>query len=216
MSANAIEFRAVSKRFGALSVLDGLTFAVEAGAGLRLLGPSGSGKTTVMRLMAGLDRPDSGVIEVRGERVAGAGAFVPPVVRRVGMVFQDFALWPHMRIEAQLRFVMAARGLPRSQRGPRARTLLELVELEGRRRSFPDALSGGEQQRAAIARTLAAEPDILLLDEPFSNIDGALRERIAAELLRRRSDLGVTIVLATHHGDEAEALCRQAIELRRP
>lgn len=216
MSANAIEFRSVSKRFGALTVLEPLSFAVESGAGLRLLGPSGSGKTTVMRIIAGLERPDSGAVTLRGASVAGDGVFVPPLARRVGLLFQDFALWPHMRVETQLRFAMASWGIPRAEQPARVAALLDLVELTDRRRSFPDALSGGEQQRAAIARTFATDPDILLLDEPFSNIHGSLREKLAAHLARRRRELGTTIVLATHHGEEAEALCQQTIELRRP
>ena len=134
------------------------------------------------------------------------GAFVPPVERGIGMVFQDFALWPHMRVAKHLDFVLRGRGLPRHARALRAGAMLELLHLRDRRGAYPGELSGGEAQRLAIARALITEPRILLLDEPFANIDAELRQDIMDEVLRRKHSHRAAILLATHNADEAELL----------
>jgi ABC-type Fe3+/spermidine/putrescine transport system ATPase subunit len=204
---NAIESRDLTKGFGTVQAVSGISFTLGAGEMLALLGPSGSGKTTLLRLVAGLERPDAGTISLFGQEG------LPPEDRGVGMVFQDLALWPHMRMARHLDFVLRGRGLPRQDRRERISQLLDLVQLDDRRRAFPNQLSGGQAQRLAIARTLATEPRILLLDEPFANLDHALRERIMVEVLRRKQEDGLTIILATHNHDEMLALADHTITM---
>lgn len=171
---------------------------------LAILGPSGCGKTTTLRLIAGLERPDEGVIEIGGCIVADGHRFLPPEERGVGLVFQDYALFPHLTVEENIAF-----GLWRLSRGERKRRvdeLLSLLWLEEYRSRYPHQLSGGQQQRVAIARALAPYPAVLLLDEPFANLDAELRHRMREELRRLLREVGVTVVLVTHDRDEALAL----------
>jgi ABC-type Fe3+/spermidine/putrescine transport system ATPase subunit len=200
---HAIELASVTKRFGKLLVLDNLSLAVDEGETLCVLGPSGSGKTTLLRIVAGLELPDRGEVLINGVYANRKRTYMPPAEREIGMVFQDLALWPHMRAERHLDFVLQARRLPREDRRARIEDLLEMCRLGGRRRAYPSELSGGQQQRLAIARALAHDPKILLLDEPFANLDATLQEHILREILRLRRDLGITIVFATH--DEHQA-----------
>lgn len=177
---------------------------VRAGELLAILGPSGCGKTTTLRLIAGLERPDTGAIEIGGRVVAGGGRFVPPEERGVGLVFQDYALFPHLTVEENIAFGL--RGFARQERARRVQELLALTGLEAFRTRYPHQLSGGQQQRVAIARALAPHPAVLLLDEPFANLDAELRLRMREELRRLLRDVGVTVILVTHDRDEALAL----------
>jgi iron(III) transport system ATP-binding protein len=177
---------------------------VRAGELLAILGPSGCGKTTTLRLIAGLERPDTGAIEIDGRVVAGGGRFVPPEERGVGLVFQDYALFPHLTVEENIAFGL--RGFARQERARRVQELLALTGLEAFRTRYPHQLSGGQQQRVAIARALAPHPAVLLLDEPFANLDAELRLRMREELRRLLRDVGVTVILVTHDRDEALAL----------
>jgi iron(III) transport system ATP-binding protein len=208
---NAIALHEVSKRFGDRLVLDRFSMTVARGEAVALLGPSGAGKTTLLRLIAGLERPDAGRIEVRDVLASAPGILVPPWMRGIGMVFQDLALWPHMRVQRQLNFVV--RGVSRTERRARVEALLELGGLEARRRAFPAQLSGGEQQRVAILRTLAAHPPILLLDEPFAHLDAALRERIVDHLLELKAAGQVSFVVALHHDAAISRLADRPIVL---
>lgn len=194
----AVALEAVDKTLGGRPVLDGFSLEVPEGGTVCLFGPSGIGKTTVLRIAAGLTRPDRGRVWLAGRAVDGAGPFVPPERRGLGMVFQDLALWPHMRAKRQLAYVLRARGVPWRARRQRVRALLELIELSGRSRAYPADLSGGEQQRLAFARALITEPRVLLLDEPFSNLDARLRQRLAAAIAERQRSRGLAVLAATH------------------
>ena len=198
---SAIAIHEVWKAFGRQPVLRGFSLALPKGAATALLGPSGSGKTTILRLLAGLDVPDRGRITIGERVVSGDGELVPPWERGIGMVFQDLALWPHMRVRRQLAFVLP--HLNRAARRARIDALLELADLGDKAKRLPSQLSGGEQQRLAIARALAPQPEILLLDEPFAHLDQDLRDVFAGHLAALKAT-GVTILIATHHeGDIA-------------
>ena len=198
-AAEPISVRGVQKRFGATPVLTGVNLDVPAGGIVALLGPSGCGKTTLLRAIAGLERPDAGEIRV-GERVlSGPGVFVAAERRRIGMVFQDWALFPHLSVARNVGF-----GLTRDERkGGRIGEALELVGLAGLAERVPATLSGGQQQRVALARAIATRPSVILLDEPFSNLDAALRVQIRAEVARLLRDLGLTALFVTHDQEEA-------------
>jgi len=193
-----LELRDVTKRFPGHVAVEGLSLAVPRGQLLALLGPSGSGKTTTLRLLAGFERPDAGAVIVGGADVTA----LSPAARHIGMVFQHYALFPHLTVGENVAF-----GIPRgSGRGERVRQLLALVDLAGFEHRRIDALSGGQQQRVAVARALGPDPKLLLLDEPLSNLDPALRERTRRELRHALEAVGITTVLVTHEQDEAFAL----------
>jgi len=185
-------------------VVHGLSFVLERGAIGCLLGPSGCGKTTVLRSIAGFEPPRRGEIVLNGERVSGAGTLMPPERRRIGMVFQDFALFPHLCVADNIAFGL--RSWPTREREARVRELAELVGLEASVKQYPHELSGGQQQRVALARSLAPRPDLLLLDEPFSNLDVDLRERLSVEVREIIKASGATAVLVTHDQQEAFAM----------
>ncbi len=192
----------LDKSFDDTHVLSGVDLEVEPGESLALLGPSGCGKTTLLRLIAGLERPDSGSVTVGTTVMAGPGAWVPPEKRQVGMVFQDWALFPHLSVGRNVGY-----GLPRGERdGPRVREALEMVGLGDLGDRMPDTLSGGQKQRVALARAIAPRPSVLLLDEPFSNLDSALRVGVRTEVHRLLVELGITSIFVTHDQDEAFVL----------
>ena len=193
-----IRLDGVTKRFGQVAAVDETSFCVERGQIVALLGPSGCGKTTLLRLVAGFERPDVGTVEVAGRAVSGRGSWVAPEKRRVGMVFQDYALFPHLTVAANVGF-----GLPRGTRTGRVPELLAIVGLDALGARYPHQLSGGQQQRVALARALAPAPELVLLDEPWSNVDPSLRESLRAEVTEIIRPLGVTVVLVTHDREEA-------------
>ncbi|NND85690.1 MAG: ABC transporter ATP-binding protein [Acidimicrobiia bacterium] len=195
-----ISWQHVDRAFGDAKALNGFSLDVEEGAILCLVGPSGCGKTTALRVLAGFDQPDAGRVEIRGRAVVDGTSSVPPERRSVGMVFQDYALFPHLTVEANIRY-----GLGSAQRN-RVGEVLELTGLEGMGNRMPHELSGGEQQRVALARALAPRPDAILLDEPFSNLDASLRDRMRREVRRILNDAGTTAVLVTHDQEEALAV----------
>jgi iron(III) transport system ATP-binding protein len=204
-----IRLDGVSKRFGATTAVDGASLCVERGEVVALLGPSGCGKTTLLRLVAGFERPDAGVVEVAGRTVAAGRTWVVPEERRVGMVFQDYALFPHLTVAENVGF-----GLPRRQRPTRVPELLAIVGLDGLGHRYPHELSGGQQQRVALARALAPAPDLVLLDEPWSNVDPSLRESLRSEVTEIIRPLGVTVVLVTHDREEAFSLADRIALMR--
>jgi iron(III) transport system ATP-binding protein len=191
----------VTRTFDTEAAVDSLSLAVYEGEILTLLGPSGCGKTTTLRLLAGLTRPDAGTISVAGETVAGEGRFVPPEERDIGLVFQEFALFPHLTVAENVAFGID--DWSKSERAARVDELLDLVSLSGYGDHSPDDLSGGQRQRVALARSLAPEPDVILLDEPFSNLDVALRKQMREEVRDILKTTGVTAVSVTHDQEEA-------------
>jgi len=196
----AVRCSDVAKRYGGKTAVQRVSLKVEKGKFLALLGPSGCGKTTLLRLIAGFEVPDTGVIELGGRTVSSESVFVPPESRRAGIVFQDYALFPHLDVSRNIGF-----GLPRSSdRQERVQEMLSLVGLSGLGHRMPHELSGGEQQRVALARALAPNPAVLLMDEPFSNLDADLRIRIRAEVKDILTCAGATVVFVTH--DQQEAL----------
>ena len=198
----SVEVRGVSKRFGDVVAVRSVDLSVSEGELLALVGPSGCGKTTLLRLIAGFERPDDGGITIAGRSVAAPGVFTPPERRRVGMVFQQLALFPHLTVERNIAYGLR-RESSASQRRSRVSDLLRLVGLEGLERRYPDELSGGQAQRVALARALAPEPAVVLMDEPFSSLDVSLREGVRTEVRRILKSAGATAVLVTHDQDEA-------------
>ncbi len=209
--AFAVQARGLRRRFGDVLAVDDVDLDVMPGEMLTVLGPSGCGKTTVLRLIAGLDTPDAGTIEIGGRRVSGAGASVPPERRRVGMVFQDVALFPHLSVRDNIGY-----GLRRDpDRKVRVRELLELIALPDAGDRMPYQLSGGMQQRVAVARALAPRPDVVLLDEPFSSLDAALRTQLRGDVREILRAAGAAAVFVTHDQDEALTLGdRMAVMVR--
>jgi ABC-type Fe3+/spermidine/putrescine transport system ATPase subunit len=215
MSEVFLRLAGVTKRYGASSAVDDLSLVVAAGERVVMLGPSGCGKTTVLRLIAGLERPDTGEISIDGRTVARAGRnLVPPHERRLGFVFQDLALWPHLTVRQNLDFVMGSVGVPRVERADKIREILGLVRIDTLAGRHPHQLSGGEQQRAALARALVGHPRVLLLDEPFSSLDPDLRVALRGEVERLQRALHLTSVLVTHDRDDATALADRIVEMR--
>lgn len=192
--------RDLVKHFGESPVVRGVSFAIMPGDILVLVGPSGCGKTTTLRLIAGFERLDSGSIEIDTQVVADDERHLPPERRRAGMVFQDFAVFPHLSVAQNIGFALGKGQLAQD----RVAQLLELVGLPGKQRKMPHELSGGEQQRVSLARALSTNPAVLLLDEPFSNLDAALRTDMQAEMRMLLKRSGTTAVFVTH--DQAEAL----------
>jgi iron(III) transport system ATP-binding protein len=192
----AIEAQGLVRAFGDRRAVDGVDLRLEVGGFLAVLGPSGSGKTTLLRMIAGFERPDAGAVRIGGEIVAGPSAWVEPEVRRIGMVFQQGALFPHLTVAGNVRFG--------AERSDRVAECLDLVGLADRAGDFPHELSGGERQRVALARALAPEPAVVLLDEPFSALDAGLRERLREEVAAILRAAGTSTLLVTH--DQSEAL----------
>jgi iron(III) transport system ATP-binding protein len=206
----AIHLRAVAKRYGSVQAVKPTSLAVERGELLTVLGPSGCGKTTLLRLIAGFERPEEGVVEVGGRRMAAPDCWVPPERRRIGMVFQDYALFPHLTVAGNVGF-----GLRRgSEAEARVRDVLELVGLQHKAGRYPHELSGGERQRVALARALAPEPEVVLLDEPFSSLDASLRAglRREVELILREAE--ASAVFVTHDQEEALSLADRVAVMR--
>ncbi|MDQ3966457.1 MAG: ABC transporter ATP-binding protein [Actinomycetota bacterium] len=198
-----IRLSGVAKSFGVVEAVRDLDLELTKGKILALLGPSGCGKTTALRLLAGFEYPDAGEIEIAGRLTAGRGVNVPPEKRRVGMVFQDYALFPHLTVAKNIAYGLA--GVRRGKkRNARVAEVLSLARLKGLEERMPHELSGGQQQRIALARALAPEPAIVLLDEPFSNLDATLRAEMRSEMREILRAADATAVFVTH--DQAEAL----------
>ncbi|MFQ5781315.1 MAG: ABC transporter ATP-binding protein, partial [Nitrospiria bacterium] len=204
-----IELVNVTKRFavaGSPAVTD-ISFEIEKGEVLALLGPSGSGKTTILRLIAGFEAPDRGRIFLGGRDVSGLDHYVPPEKRGVGMVFQDYALFPHLTVEGNVTFGLG--HLSRLDQVKKGRDVLELVGLSSLRDRYPHELSGGQQQRVALARALTPDPIVILLDEPFSNLDPDMRSQMQGEVSMILKRTGSTAILVTHDHEEAFAMANR-------
>lgn len=208
---NSITIAGVHKGFGSTPVLKNVDLAVERGEFVALLGPSGCGKTTLLRLIAGLEKPDGGEIMIGEKVVAGPGVFIEPEDRRLGMVFQSFALWPTMTVAQNVAFGLRLAGMNRSDRDRRVVEMLALVGLPGMDDRRPHQLSGGQRQRAALARSLAMRPSLILLDEPLASLDANLRTSLLAELRSIHARTGTTFVLVTHDQSEAMAAAQRVV-----
>jgi len=194
----------VTKRFGATRAVEDVSLAIADGEFFALLGPSGCGKTTLLRLVAGFEAPDEGVLKLGEEIVARAGWALPPERRRIGMVFQSYALWPHMSVADNVAFALRVRRVPSAERRRRVERALELVGLAAMAKRRPHDLSGGQRQRVALARCFAMQPAVVLLDEPLANLDVHLREAMQLEFARFHREIGATFIYVTH--DQAEAM----------
>jgi len=206
VSDTVLRLDGVSKSYGTVQAVDRASLDVERGEVFTLLGPSGCGKTTTLRLVAGLEDPDEGEITLRGRLVASVSRrlFVAPHKRNLGMVFQSYAIWPHMSVFENVAYPLKLRGVRGRPMRDRVARVLELVGLGGLERRSATLLSGGQMQRLALCRALVYEPDLLLLDEPFSNLDAKLREQMRVELKFLQRRLGITVLFVTH--DQIEAL----------
>ncbi len=201
---SSISLRRITKSFGKTQVLHGVDLEVAQGEVVALLGPSGCGKSTMVRIVAGLDRADTGEVWLGERQVEGGQQHVPPEGRRLGMVFQSYAVWPHRTVAENVGYPLKVRREARESMSAKVARALDLVHLKGLEARYPHELSGGQQQRVALARALVAEPEVLLLDEPLSNLDARLREEMRRELAELSARLDITVLLVTH--DQAEAL----------
>ena len=195
----------LTKRYGDVAAVEGLSLQVKPGELVALLGPSGCGKTTTLRLLAGFLKPEAGEIWVGDRCLSSPATVVPPERRRMAMIFQSYALWPHMTVAEHVAYGLRfKKGMPKADRERRVKEILKVVQLAGFESRYPGEISGGQQQRVAVARALVVEPEILLLDEPLSNLDANLREEMRFEIRRLHEAFGITTLYVTH--DQAEAM----------
>jgi iron(III) transport system ATP-binding protein len=192
-----------------IPVIKDFSFSMNEGEIVGILGESGSGKSTLLRLISGLEIPRGGTIEIAGRQVAGRKTFVQPENRGVGMVFQDYALFPHMTVRDNLLFGLSR--LPRKERNPRVREMLELIQMTEFEKRYPHQLSGGQQQRIALARALAPKPELLLMDEPFSNLDASLKGAIRDELCTILKKANMTCIMVSHDKEDVQAICDRSL-----
>lgn len=207
----------IYKRFGAVTAVDDFNLVVEEGEFVSILGPSGCGKTTTLRMIAGFERATEGEIYI-GEQCVSSSAknkFLPPEKRDIGMVFQSYAVWPHMTVLDNVGYPLKIQKVPKEERIKRVKEMLGLVHLEEYAERYPHQLSGGQQQRVALARALVARPGLLLLDEPLSNLDAKLRESMRFEILALQKELGITVVYVTHDQGEAMAMSDRIVVMSR-
>ena len=207
----AIEARNVTKRFGDFVALDDISIDVESGSLTALLGPSGSGKSTLLRVIAGLETPDAGEVFISGREATA----LAPQKRGVGFVFQHYAPFTHMTVWDNVAFGLTIRRRPKAEVGARVSELLELVGLNGLGKRYPSQLSGGQRQRMALARALAPEPEVLLLDEPFGALDARVREELREWLLRLHDEMHVTTIFVTHDQEEALELAGKVVVMNK-
>ncbi len=212
MSEPLVECVGVTKRFDGVAVVDRVSLALEPGEILSILGPSGCGKTTTLRLIAGFERADEGEVRIQGRLVSAVGTQVPPERRNVGMVIQEYALFPHLRVAQNI--VFGLRNKSGGDANDRLAELLDLVGLVGLERRYPHELSGGQQQRVALARTLAPKPVTVLLDEPFSNLDATMRTDLRHEVERILRESGTAAIFVTHDREEAFAMADRIAVMR--
>ena len=204
---NVVELENVTKRFEEIAAVDDVSFEVRSGQIVSLLGPSGCGKTTTLRLIAGFEAPDGGVVRISGNDQGGKR----PYERNVGLLFQDYALFPHMTVADNVTYGMRHRGMDKASIPRRLAEMLELVQLTDFEKRRPAQLSGGEQQRVALARALATDPEVMLLDEPLSALDAKLRQKLRVELKQILSRVNTTTIVVTHDQEEAMSLAEHVL-----
>jgi ABC-type Fe3+/spermidine/putrescine transport system ATPase subunit len=210
-----ISVKGLSKKFGSFPAVSEVSFLIPEGGFCTLLGPSGCGKSTTLRLIAGLEKPDAGSISIGDVIVSGPGMFMPPERRRLGYVFQSYALWPHMKAVDQVAYPLRTQGVRREDIPRMVAEALDVVGLSAETHRYPSELSGGQQQRVALARALVFRPSVLLLDEPLSNLDAELRAQLRAELHELRSRINVTTIHVTHDQHEALSLSDSVVVMDR-
>ena len=211
-----IEFESVSKSYNGKPIIENFSLKIESGERLVILGPSGCGKTTVLRLLAGFISPDAGKIVIDKEIAAANGKnFKEPEERNLGMVFQDLALWPHLSVKGNLEFGLKARGISGKEREQRIGEVLRLVQMGDAKDAYVTDLSGGEQQRIALARALVLYPKILLMDEPLSSLDFELNLQLRKEIIRLQMQFGFTLVYVTHNLEEAFDLASRIVVMKK-
>ena len=198
-----IRARSITKSYGLESVLSDFNLDVWNGSIVGILGMSGSGKTTALRLIAGFEKPDSGIIEMRNEIISNEDTFLPPEQRNVGMVFQDYALFPHLNVEKNISFGLSALEI----KSGRLEEVISMCNLEKYRKKFPQELSGGQQQRVALARALAPNPEVILLDEPFTSLDANMARDLREEVVTLLKQTETTAIIVTHDQEEALSVC---------
>jgi ABC-type Fe3+/spermidine/putrescine transport system ATPase subunit len=206
-----LELRGLEKRFGDVRAVDGIDLQIGTGESVVLLGPSGCGKTTTLRSVAGFIQPDGGEILLDGNVIATDTSMLPPEKRNLGMVFQNYAVWPHRTVFQNVNYALVIQKRPRQEIADRVHRALGLVQLTGLDERYPGELSGGQQQRVALARALVAEPAMLLLDEPLSNLDAGLREEMRFELKELQERIGMTTLYVTHDQEEALVLADRIV-----
>ena len=211
MAQIKLELRGLMKRFEEVVAVNGVDLSVEMGESVVLLGPSGCGKTTTLRTVAGFTRPDGGEIFIDGRRVASAEESMPPEKRGIGMVFQNYAIWPHKTVDANIAFGLKLKGFSRAEVAESTKKALDLVKMTGLGGRYPSELSGGQQQRVALARALVVEPTLLLMDEPLSNLDASLREEMRFEIRDLQGRLGLTMIYVTHDQQEAMVVADRVV-----
>jgi iron(III) transport system ATP-binding protein len=197
-----IQLNDIVKKFGMLEAVSHVSLEIHDGELFTLLGPSGCGKTTILRLIGGFHKPDEGDIRFNGKAVAP----IPPYERNIGMVFQNYALWPHMTISENITYGLKLKKIPKAEISRKVSHVLTLVNLSGLEKRYPGQLSGGQQQRVALARALVLNPDVLLLDEPLSNLDAKIRIQVRAEIRKLQKELKITTIYVTHDQEEALTL----------
>lgn len=209
MSNPFLRLTNVTKRYGDRIVVNNVSLSVAEGEVVALFGPSGCGKTTTLRIVAGLESPDKGEVWIDDKPAVA----MPPRARGIGFVFQDLALWPHLTVAASLKFVLECNGVPKSERPERIKEALRLARIDRFTDYYPGQLSGGEQQRAAIARAIVARPRLLLFDEPLSNLDSDLKEEMVGEIASLQRLLGVTMIYVTHDRSEVATFATQVVTM---
>lgn len=214
MNSPLVRLVDVTKKYGPRDALADVSMEIVAGQSVVVLGPSGCGKTTLLRVVAGLTRLQGGEVWLDGRVVSAVDRFVPPHKRGIGFVFQDLALWPHLTVRRNLEFVMRAANVPKRDRENRAVEILRLVQIERLSDKYPHEVSGGEQQRAALARALVGDARLLLLDEPLSSLDADLRQTLRLELRRLQRSLGLTTIYVTHDREDVAVLADHVVEMR--
>lgn len=212
-----IEFIHVSKNFGVTQILKDFNLTIEKGEFVSLLGPSGCGKTTSLRILAGLEKNSSGELRLEGKVLSSpaAGIFVPPEKRNFGMVFQSYAVWPHMNVFENVAFPLRLKSMPKKEIEDEVMNILATVEMDQLRDRMPNQLSGGQQQRVALARGLVMKPKALLLDEPLSNLDTKLREKMRHDIKNLQKKFNITMIFVTHDHNEAKFLSDKIVILNK-
>ena len=211
-----VRFSQVKKSYGPVDVIHDFNLEINDGEFVSFLGPSGCGKTTCLRMVAGLEKNSGGTISIEEELVSDPdhGLFVAPERRHVGMVFQSYAVWPHMNVSKNVGYPLRVAGIPKKERADRVAAVLKLVELNGLENRMPNQLSGGQQQRVALARGLVMEPRVLLLDEPLSNLDAKLRGKMRSDIRRIQQELKITVIYVTHDQVEATSMSDRMVIMK--